>query len=262
MRSQSVQPHEVIVCDDSSGSQTRAATLQVSNHFGCRYVRGSCRGLYANRNLGFIECTGSHIRTMDDDHTFPQEHISITLSWINRHPGAVLTIGEFEPAKVPDTFRPPAPLPGQLQVAGHSGPPQRKADYCGISCGGTVYPRHIFDRGARCSEYFAFGYSFLEFGSMLKAKGVTFHHIEDTFLVHHNETAVLRSDETSIPSMMFAVISHAFLYHPTTVAKVGATCTVSRLLLRNPLKNTRHLSSALIAFSRRRNEVAELQNLG
>src|SRR4051794_13593699 len=73
LRAQDRQPFEVLVSDDSDDAKA-TLTRKVAARYGCRYERGPRRGLYANRNAAHALCRGSHIRTMDDDHEFPEHH--------------------------------------------------------------------------------------------------------------------------------------------------------------------------------------------
>src|SRR5205823_4465666 len=94
LRGQSVQPFEVIVSDDSDEEHVNRVREIIAAH-SCHYVRGPRRGLYANRNHVAAACTGTHVRTMDDDHEFPSEHMSRCLSAITSDPTAVWIIGEY-----------------------------------------------------------------------------------------------------------------------------------------------------------------------
>lgn len=68
LRAQDVQPWEVVISDDSDDHES---ALALAKEFGVRHVLGPKRGLYGNRNSSALACEGTHIRTMDDDHTFP-----------------------------------------------------------------------------------------------------------------------------------------------------------------------------------------------
>lgn len=230
LRAQSVQPFEVVVSDDSSNSRFQEASKSLAVNFDCRYVRGPQRGLYANRNHAALACRGSHIRTMDDDHTFPEEHFDVVERWVKNHPQDVLVIGEFNPKQLP--VAPPPPIPGQLHPRGYSISPRRLADYYGISCGGSVYPRSIFDSGYRFEESFLFGSSYLEFGSLLKSKGYTMRFIDDTFLIHHFEHADLRRDHITTPSLICTIICHSWAYQPSLSARILSVFQLSAIAMK------------------------------
>src|SRR5437870_13704662 len=94
LRTQSVQPYEVVVSDDSDASAA-PATRAVAARWKCRYIVGPRRGLYANRNHVAMACTGTHIRTMDDDHTLPEKHLERCLEAVESDPTTVWTTGEI-----------------------------------------------------------------------------------------------------------------------------------------------------------------------
>src|SRR5580704_7020256 len=94
LRAQSVQPFEVIVSDDSQMEYTEA-TRAIAAKFGCSYNSGPHRGLYANRNVAAQQCRGTHIRTMDDDHILPPDHLAKCLQAASTDANAIWTTGEI-----------------------------------------------------------------------------------------------------------------------------------------------------------------------
>src|SRR5829696_6359592 len=75
LRAQSTQPHEVVVSDDSD-ERHAVETRRVVEAHEATYLTGPRRGLYANRNAVASACSGTHVRTMDDDHEFPEGHFT------------------------------------------------------------------------------------------------------------------------------------------------------------------------------------------
>src|SRR2546423_3398369 len=73
LRAQDREPFEVIVSDDSDDEHVPAVRAR-TDEFEATYRRGPGRGLYANRNAAALACSGTHVRTMDDDHEFPPRH--------------------------------------------------------------------------------------------------------------------------------------------------------------------------------------------
>jgi len=57
---------------------------EVTLEYGGRYIKGPSRGLYANRNSVARACSGTHIRTMDDDHEFTSDHFKIVSDGIEK----------------------------------------------------------------------------------------------------------------------------------------------------------------------------------
>src|SRR5256884_5562045 len=85
LRAQDVQPFEVVLSDDSDVEQARRCR-ELAARYKCRYVSGPQRGLYANRNFSALVCRGTHVRTMDDDHEFPDGHIRACIRAVESRP--------------------------------------------------------------------------------------------------------------------------------------------------------------------------------
>ena len=48
-------------------------------------VDGPKKGLYSNHNYIYNICSGTHIRIVDDDHTFPSKHFQICIENIKKY---------------------------------------------------------------------------------------------------------------------------------------------------------------------------------
>jgi glycosyltransferase involved in cell wall biosynthesis len=182
LRAQSVQPFEVFVSDDSQGDEA-GRTREVAMRFGCVYLVGPHRGLYANRNFAAIQCKGSHIRTMDDDHTLPADHFAQCLEALKADPAAIWTTGEI--GYLAGEFVGIAKVANQLGPSGVGEAVQDGDDNWGIADGSTIYPREAFDRGFRMVEEFGFGSSYLEFGAYLYKNGWKCRCIPEALVEHH-----------------------------------------------------------------------------
>jgi len=180
LRSQKFQPFEVIVSDDSDPDLV-PQTEAVARQWGCHYISGPHRGLYANRNHVVKACRGTHIRTMDDDHEFPKDHFEKVQQRVKSDPSSVWIIGEFLPTDMPSF---PVAAPGEIQPRGFSNIPPNADNCYAISDGASVYPKQIFEHHSYL-EVYKFGKLYLEFGARLKALGYTIRHIPDTYVVHH-----------------------------------------------------------------------------
>jgi glycosyltransferase involved in cell wall biosynthesis len=183
LRAQNVQPFEVIVSDDSTVEYMRA-TRAVATKYGCIYYAAPHRGLYANRNFAAQQCRGTHIRTMDDDHILPPDHLAKCLQAVSTDPSAIWTTGEIgylngEAAGIAETAN-------QLGPAGVGERIANPDDNWGIADGSTVYPREVFDRGFRMVEGFGFGSSYLEFGAYLYANGWKCRCVRGAKIEHHS----------------------------------------------------------------------------
>jgi glycosyltransferase involved in cell wall biosynthesis len=186
LRSQDTQPFEVVVSDDGEDSSVAAA---IAEEFAARHVAGPRRGLYANRNAAALACHGTHLRTMDDDHTLPPGHLQTCLEAVGRDPRALWTCGEqsFIDEKR-HTFTAHA---AQLHPSGAAQAVEDPDDNWAIADGATIYPREVFEGGHRFVEEFGFGSSYLEFGALLYARGWRSRCVPDAFVEHHDETATL-----------------------------------------------------------------------
>jgi glycosyltransferase involved in cell wall biosynthesis len=180
LRSQSLQPFEVIVSDDSD-PELAPETEAIAKRWDCHYIIGPRQGLYANRNHAALACKGTHIRTMDDDHEFPENHFQTIHRVLESDPNSIWTIGEYWEEPTPSsTFYPP----GEIQPRGFSKLPPNLDDCFAISDGAAIYPRQVFENH-RFLEVFKFGSLYLEFGARLKALGYRIRYFPDTYIIHH-----------------------------------------------------------------------------
>jgi glycosyltransferase involved in cell wall biosynthesis len=226
LRDQDVQPFEVVVSDDSDPVST-GAIRELAERFDCSYIDGPRRGLYANRNRAALACAGSHVRTMDDDHEFPEGHVRTCLEAVTGDPAAIWIMGERLPGQSEaDGLR----CPPQLHPRGFSVTPRGSGPLWAISDGAAIYPRAVFDRGLRYTEEFAFGASYLEWGSRLRWLGYRIRHLDSTYVTHHYDPATRSYDESGIDlaSRFFAMFAHSLLYQPTIRNRLLCTVEVTR----------------------------------
>jgi len=234
LRAQQVQPFEVVVSDDSDAEHVEA-TKAVALEYDARHVIGPHRGLYANRNAAASCCEGTHVRTMDDDHEFPADHMAACMRAIARAPQAVWIIGECLPGE--EAGEQQWVCPAQLHPRGHSVSPPLNGSIWAIADGAAIYPREIFDRGLRFSESFPFGAAYLEWGSRLHWLGYEIRHLDETYVIHHFDPMARSIDSirSNAGSRLFAGMCHSFIYQPTvrnralTVTEFAATIRRRRL---------------------------------
>jgi glycosyltransferase involved in cell wall biosynthesis len=251
LRAQNVQPWEVVVSDDSD-EEHRVAVEHLATLYGCRYVRGPQRGLYANRNHVALACRGTHVRTMDDDHEFPPEHFACCLAVVEQDPQSIWIIGEYSwgeerPGVQPD-------CPGQLHPRGYSTLPPDSDNCWAISDGGSIYPRSLFDSGVRYAEDFKFGAAYLEFGSRLHWLGYRIRFLQGTYLIHHFVAAArsFANEEMEQASRFFAGFCHSFLYQPTARNKTLTCLEVCKQLALRPTLARNALRAGLAGYHRQR----------
>jgi len=212
LAAQDAPPWEIVVSDDSDEAHANE-TAKVVGRFGFRYLRGPRRGLYANRNFAALACTGTHVRTMDDDHEFGPEHLRLCLEGLQRDPQSVWIIGETHPSeRVWKQI-----CPGQLHPRGFSVEPADPDDCCSISDGATIYPASIFRKGIRFAECYKFGAAYLEFGARLHWLGYRIRFLPTTSVFHNFdvEKRSFHDPHLDRASRYFAMLCLSFLYHPT-----------------------------------------------
>ena len=223
-------PLEIIVSDDSD-EEYAAQTRRVAESYQCTYVAGPRRGLYANRNFAASRCLGSHIRTVDDDHEFPDGHVQTCIDAVHQDPDCVWFIGEAYPLAdggITSVF-----CPRQLNSRGYSELPTDPFDCWAISDGASIYPRRIFDAGHQLSEVFPFGASYLEFGSYLSYRNFHMRYLENTFIVHHFDPTnrSFLDNDNDLASRIFAMLCHSFLYHRSVKNQAVSTVKLAQYLL-------------------------------
>lgn len=234
LRFQSVQPYEVIVSDDSDPVYV-AYTKEVSERWNCQYISGPRRGLYANRNHAALACQGTHVRTMDDDHEFPELHFHTAQSAVETFPDSIWTFGEYhEYPNSSSKFYPP----GEIQPRGFSNLPKDYDDSCAISDGATVYPRSIFDTH-RFLELFKFGSLYLEFGARLRSLGYQIRYCPDTYIIHHYIPGQrsYNSQNLNLRTEFFASYLTYSCYRPNFLDKFHCISYFAFLGFLNTIKN-------------------------
>ncbi|HST29769.1 MAG TPA: glycosyltransferase family 2 protein [Chthoniobacterales bacterium] len=223
---------EVIVSDDSDPEHSGEVD-RISHEYDCRYVRGPQRGLYANRNHAAGLCRGTHIRTMDDDHEFPEGHFEKCVEALRQDPDSIWIIGERYPGDT-DLSVPP-PCPGQLVARGFSVAPPNRENCWAISDGATIYPRAIFNRGVCYVETIKFGAGYLEFGSRLHWLGYRIRQLLTTYVLHHFDPAArsFMDVEVDMSSRFFAMLCHSWIYQPCIRNKALSAFEMIKEILRH-----------------------------
>jgi hypothetical protein len=187
---------------------------EISVKFDCKYQKGPQRGLYANRNCAALACSGTHVRTMDDDHTFPIDHWTICEEAVRMDPQAFWSIGETslvddKPWGVTDSTI-------QLHPSGLGCSPENLDKNWAISDGATIYPSLIFFQGNRMIESFSYGSSYLEFGAYLYSQGYMGRYLQSTRVIHHASLSTLNRSEPSVDeSRLFASLAYNLYFRPS-----------------------------------------------
>ncbi|MDJ1175400.1 glycosyltransferase family 2 protein [Roseofilum capinflatum] len=178
IRSQSVQPYEIIVSDDSSPDIAPKNEV-IALKWDCQYIKGPRRGLQANLNNAAVDCRGTHVRIVNDDHIFPENHFGVIYDTVKSDPESVWILGEYYEYPNPHSH---LHLPGEVQPRGFHKPITNFDDCFAISGGSAIIPRKIFDTHLFLE---AFGYVCdLEFGPRLKALGYRIRYTPNTYVIH------------------------------------------------------------------------------
>lgn len=257
-RRQPDQPYEIVISDDSS-EEHAASVMRLAQEYGCRYVVGPRRGLYANRNAVTQHCTGTHILSADDDHEHPQGFLNCVMTAIRSEPGTVWVIGEFHSWTDHDAGH-PLHRPGQLSAHGVLCPiPDGEDVACwSISDGATVYPREIFDSGLRFYEGVKFGASYAEFGCVLHRLHWRIRPLLTTAVIHH----YLESPRSFLDPVnenaasLFAALMFSFYYQPSWKNRAVALSKVPLQFLRRPGHASEIVKKAIADTAARRREIA------
>jgi glycosyltransferase involved in cell wall biosynthesis len=257
LRAQSCQPWEVVVSDDSNADDA-AHSAHIAGDFNCRYIQGPRRGLYANRNRAALACGGTHVRTMDDDHEFPPEHMAECMAALAGDHRSIWIIGERGPGA--GTQSPTYP-PGQLHPRGFSYLPPNGEACWAIADGATIYPRALFDNGVRYAEDFKFGFAYLEFGSLLHWLGYTIKYLRSTYIIHHMDLQrrSFMDARTDMASRYFAMMCHSLIYQPTAMNMIHCSLGISLDVYKTRADNLASILPAVRAFRRRRGAVKGYQ---
>ncbi len=235
-RRQSVQPFEIVISDDSD-PQWAGAVTELARTYGCRYVTGPRRGLYANRNHAAALCEGSHILSADDDHEHPPEFMALIVDAIERESETVWCIGEFH-SWADHEAGAPFHAPGQLSAHGSLWPiPDKPGTRSwAISDGATVYPRGVFDSGLRFYEGVRFGASYCEFGCLLHRLHWNIRPLLTTAVIHHYLEAPRSFDDpvNESAASLFAALMFSFYYQPRVRHQLTSLSKIPAHILRRP----------------------------
>jgi len=248
LKEQDEQPDEIIISDDSDDDYQKKVK-NIADLYQCQYLKGPKRGLYANRNHVAVVCKGTHIRTMDDDHEFPEGHIRKCMEAIKSDSKAVWFIGEYLP-KQKIEIQPPCP--GQLHPRGFSCLPNNDQNCWAIADGASIYPREIIDKNIRYIEDFKFGYSYLELGSRLYKMGHCIRFLKSTYIIHHydvNNRSFYDPIEI-LSSRFFAMLCHSFKHQRNFKNRLLTLLEIIKTFILHPSRTVRALPRSIRVFKK------------
>ena len=213
LRSQDIQPFEVVVSDDSD-PDLAPKTAAVANYWQCRYITGPRQGLYANRNHVALACQGTHIRTMDDDHVLPDGHMKQCLEAVYSDPKSIWTTGEI--GFINGEYCGVCPTATQLCPSGVGVEVTDLDDNWAIADGSTIYPKEVFEQGHRMVEWFPFGSSYLELGAYLYYHGFRSRCIPGALVKHYAEPSTLTRQHniSVVESQLYASLCFNIYFKP------------------------------------------------
>jgi len=213
LRSQSQQPFEIVVSDDST-PDFEQQTKEVAEKYDCRHHQGPRRGLYANRNCAAIACAGTHIRTMDDDHTFPPGHWEECEAAVKEDAKAFWSIGEV--CLIDGAYWGTAETSNQLHPSGLGCHIDNPENNWAVADGSTIYPATIFREGHRMIETFSYGSAYLEFGAYLYQLGYVGKCLRGSMVQHHASVSTLtRKGADTNGSRLYAVLAYNLHFRPS-----------------------------------------------
>lgn len=230
LRVQEAQPFEVVVSDDSDPEYVDEVQ-NVAEKYDCRYVEGPKKGLYPNRNRAAQACRGTHVRTMDDDHEFPEGHIAACLEAIRSDPEAVWVIGEknYGTGLDSDTIA----RPGEIHPRGHTVLPENDQRSKAIADGSAIFPEKVFSEKGGYREKPWAKYLYLELGSRLKKEEFKIREIKKTHVLHKdkntkggiNNLRNIKSIERK--SLYYTILADSFIYHRSINSMINS---ISKIL--------------------------------
>ena len=244
VRQQSVQPHEIVVADDSERHAREVREL--ARRYGCRHVQGPMRGLYANRNVAARACRGTHVRTMDDDHTLPAGHLAICVQAVASDPGTIWVIGERQPHRSGEFLY----LPIELHPRGFGTPADISSPCAAISDGATIYPRSVYPETYELPEFAGYSKIYLLFGAFLASRGITIRVLPDTFVDHwcDERHPSLEPHERAIGYL--AMLTLTFAYRRSPAGMLACAGQITSEIARSPRSSLAALREATTLMRR------------
>nr|WP_258096783.1 glycosyltransferase [Salinibacter sp. 10B] len=247
LRAQRVQPFEVLVSDDSDPKYVEKVQ-RVAETYDCRYVKGPKKGLYPNRNRAARACRGTHIRTMDDDHEFPEGHMETCVEALQSDPKAVWVIGEknYGTGLNSDAIA----RPGEIHPKGHTVLPEDDQNSKAIADGSAIFPEKVFSEEGGYREKPWAGYLYLELGSRLKSRGYRIRELKETYIFHLDQEGqsggLLPEGDSKeyTKSKYYTIIMDSIAYERSIVSFANNAICV----LRDAAKNPSSICMALLAF--------------
>ena len=200
--------YEVLLSNDSSKKYERVYN-QIANKFQIKILKGPNSGIYSNHNFLYRKAKGSHIRIVDDDHTFPNFHFKICAKYIDLYPNDIISIGEIYPNTEGKIF-----FPGELNSRGFSSKPKNFESCSALASGSSIFPRKVFDLKIYEIDIYPFGMIWLEYGKRLKKMGFNIKILKDTHVIHHymESNRSYNSKSLMLETTFFVMLANNLIY--------------------------------------------------
>lgn len=160
-----VQPHEIIVSDDSPDGRETAAVC--SAFPAVRYVVGPRRGLCANRNAVIRHAGADFVSLLDDDAVVSVDFVGLALAIIRTLPPRTLVTGTVIEDGQPV-------VPGKTSFLGFFAA-ATDGQIRNINLNSNLLPRSAFER-ARFDEMISYGYEDMDVCTRLLSQGYAIRH--------------------------------------------------------------------------------------
>jgi glycosyltransferase involved in cell wall biosynthesis len=200
--------HEIIVSNDSEKKYNNVYT-KISEKYNFILLQGPRNGLYANHNFLYNKCKTSHLRIVDDDHTFPENHFMHCINAINEDPHCVWSIGEKYPNDN-EIF-----LPREVNARGFSSISKNYNDNIALASGSSIYPTFIFEEKKIFEiEDYKFGMVWMEFALRLEKNGIKIRTLTKTYVNHfyNQDNRSYNSERLDLETKFFIIFAHNLIY--------------------------------------------------
>ena len=157
----------LLVSDDSFNENNIRKNKIICKKYKANYLKGPCRGLYANRNNIMNNIKTSHLLTCDDDHLYPNNFINLIFKEIEKYQNEILVIGEV---KNNNQLCINKNMPKYINEIGQISENNNPKSIKGISCGSTIYPLNFLNMKIRCDESYLFGRIWYLFALQIQKK--------------------------------------------------------------------------------------------
>lgn len=200
--------YEIIVSNDSENKYNNIY-LSISKKYNFRLLQGPRKGLYANHNFLYNKCKTTHLRIVDDDHTFPENHFMHCINAIRKDPYCVWSIGEKYPNNNEIYF------PREVNARGFSSVSKNLNENIALASGSSIYPKYIFEEKKIFEiEDYKFGMIWMEFALRLEKNGIKIRTLTQTYVNHfyNKDNRSFNSERIDLETKFFIILAYNLIY--------------------------------------------------